>query len=135
MLLYHVVVVKLELCLARSLVTLTAALPMITDPIIQYSSAVRNPSLLSFESDASSETTSSEVTATSSSTIWGPGALAGKGLLSFGKAALRGATAIVIRTRLQALKSVFPHKDEGVAVDEKTQKGYRDLLELTRYGG
>jgi hypothetical protein len=112
-----------------------AALPMTTDPIIQYSSAIRNPSLLSFESESSSETSfsDSEVTATSSSTIWGPGALAGKGLLSFGKAALRGATAIVIRTRLQALKSIFPHKDEGVAVDEKTlQKGYRDMLELTR---
>lgn len=101
---------------------------------VQYSSAVRHPSLLSFESDTDTSfgTASSDVTATSSSTIWGPGTVAGKGLLGFGKAALRGATAVVIQARLQALKSLFPHK--GGSYEGKI-KAYRDMLELTRYVG
>jgi hypothetical protein len=100
---------------------------------IQYLSAVRQPSLLSFESETGSilGTASSDVTATTSSTIWGPGAIAGKGILGVGKAILRGTTAVVIQVRLQVLKSLFPHN--GGSNDEGTlHKAYRDMLELTR---
>jgi hypothetical protein len=104
-------------------------------PLTQYSSFVRNPSILSFQTDSTSdvETLSSDNTVTSSSTIWGPGAVTGKALLAFGKATLRGATAIVIQTRLQVLKSQFPQTDGDES--PTIPKAYRDMLELTRHVG
>jgi hypothetical protein len=73
---------------------------------------------------------SSVYTTTSSSTQWGPGALAGKGILAIGKAVVRSAEYLVITRRLSAIKAVLPcsDKDDG---DGETM--FNDLLELSRY--
>jgi hypothetical protein len=124
-----------------------------------YPSPVRNPSLLSFESDCSTAHTFSgsgdDFTVTFSSKIWGKSdsstahtssdsddhstvspsntiwALTGRALKNFGEAVLRGATAVVIQARLRALKTQFPHlrREDSPTV----AKSYRDMLELTRY--
>jgi hypothetical protein len=79
--------------------------------------------------ESSSASSSSEYTTTSSSTNPGVGSITGKGILAFGKMAQRGLDGIIIRRRLTAMKSVFPH-DDG---DETLDKIYDDVLELSRY--
>jgi hypothetical protein len=71
-------------------------------------------------------------TTTSSSTQWGPGALAGKAIRALGKAVVRSAEYFVISRRLTAIKAALPCSDSG---DEQTLEGiFDDLLELSRYG-
>jgi hypothetical protein len=100
-----------------------------------YHSVVRNRWRLSFQSSAASTSqtvsTNDTGTGTSLSTIRGIGSLTGKALLAFGKATLRGGSAIVIQARLQTLKSQFPHGDSYESPNLPI--AYRDVLELSRY--
>ena len=96
---------------------------------------IQNASLLSFDSatptPSRSESTISDVT--SSSTIWGPGALTGKALVAFGEATLRGVELVVMRRRLHVLRQHFPEYADTPS-PEMVQM-YGDVLELTRYDG
>jgi hypothetical protein len=83
---------------------------------------------LEFGSDVSTEP--SIYTTTTSRTIWGPGALAGKALLALGKWQLRGIEEIVILRRLATISSRFPHTDDTTSSD--MEQVYDDALELTR---
>jgi hypothetical protein len=60
----------------------------------------------------------------------GPGELAGRGLNAVGKIALSGVQNVLVRRRLQALRSHFPHSDYAAIPDLKTI--YDDVLELSR---
>jgi hypothetical protein len=82
---------------------------------------------------SSASFTDSQLTASSSTTVWGPGAIAGKGLLAFGKSALRGVEYFVIHRRLAKIRLRFPHTDDDAA-DEHLDKMYNEILELSRYG-
>ncbi|KAJ6501778.1 hypothetical protein DFH09DRAFT_298375 [Mycena vulgaris] len=88
-----------------------------------------NPSLSSLASSLSSLYTS-----TSSSTQWGPGALAGKAILALGKATLRGAERLVIFRRMVAIKARLPClDDERSGADTCFMDGiFDDLVELSR---
>ena len=70
-------------------------------------------------------------TTTTSRTVPGLGALAGKGILAFGKLALRGLETVVIRQKLAAFKRLFPH-DDNYAHFEHLKEVYDEILELTR---
>jgi hypothetical protein len=83
--------------------------------------------------ESSSASSSSEYTTTSSSTNPGIGSVTGKGILAFGKMAQRGLDGIVIRRRLAAMKSVFPHNDGDETSVQNLDKIYDDVLELSRY--
>ena len=89
-----------------------------------------SPDFASELSWSSSPPCSSEYTTTSSSTIWGPGALLGKFLLAFGKALLHVGEYVVIRRRLSAIKSAFPHHDNSQV--KNLDKLYEDILEVMR---
>ncbi|KAJ6505437.1 hypothetical protein C8R45DRAFT_549030 [Mycena sanguinolenta] len=72
---------------------------------------------------------SSVYTTTSSSTQWGPGALAGKAIRAMGKAVVRGTEYVVISRRLSAIKAAFsPRSDDN----RPTERMFDDLLELSR---
>ncbi|KAJ6568982.1 hypothetical protein B0H19DRAFT_1134371 [Mycena capillaripes] len=72
---------------------------------------------------------SSVYTTTSSSTQWGPGALAGKAILAMGKAVVRNAEYLIVRRRLSAIQAVLPcADDQGGNLEEM----FNDLLELSR---
>ncbi|KAJ6505451.1 hypothetical protein C8R45DRAFT_1181869 [Mycena sanguinolenta] len=76
-----------------------------------------------------SESSGSVYTTTSSSTQWGPGALAGKAIRAMGKAVVRGAEYVVISRRLSAIKAAFsPRSDDN----RPTERMFDDLLELSR---
>jgi hypothetical protein len=70
---------------------------------------------------------------TDTSTVWGPGTLAGKALEAFGEATLRGIENIVIRRKLAALRSAFPHTDNSPGKD--IDGVYDAVLELSRRVG
>ncbi|KAJ6568981.1 hypothetical protein B0H19DRAFT_1232032 [Mycena capillaripes] len=72
---------------------------------------------------------SSVYTTTSSSTQWGPGALAGKAILAMGKAVVRSAEYLIIRRRLSAIKAVLPCPDDQRG---NVEAMFNDLLELSR---
>jgi hypothetical protein len=86
--------------------------------------------------DTASVTTSGSTVLTQPSTVstfssifeWGPGAMAGKGILAVGEALLSGIESIVIRTRLRDIAKRFPHRDDQPIPDEI----YADLVELSR---
>ncbi|KAF9463084.1 hypothetical protein BDZ94DRAFT_652436 [Collybia nuda] len=90
--------------------------------------------------DESSETTTTtslvdtlsttEHSYSTSRTVPGPVALSGKAILALGKTTLRVAENLVIRTRLQALSSTFPHRDRDTikGIDQM----YKDIMELSR---
>jgi hypothetical protein len=82
--------------------------------------------------ESASPSSSSQYTTTSSSTNPGLGSATGKGILAFGKMAQRGFDGIVIRRRLAAMKSIFPHKDDSETSIEKLDSIYDDVLELSR---
>lgn len=73
----------------------------------------------------------SQYTGSSSSTIWGPGALAGKALKACGELALRAWDDIKIRRRLSTLDAQFPDKPSFFILEDDPM--YEDLLELSRY--
>jgi hypothetical protein len=75
-------------------------------------------------------TSAVDSTTTFASTIWGPGTLAGKALEALGEATLRGVENIVIRRKLAAIRSVFPHTDTTDIAD--IDAAYDDVLELSR---
>jgi hypothetical protein len=81
---------------------------------------------------SSSSVADSELTDSSSKTVWGPGALTGKGLVAFGKGALRGVEFFVIRRRLAKIRLRFPHEDDGAADDLELDQMYNEILELSR---
>ncbi|KAJ7872144.1 hypothetical protein B0H14DRAFT_3860471 [Mycena olivaceomarginata] len=82
-----------------------------------------------------SSSTSSLYTTTSSSTQWGPGALAGKALLGLGKAVVRGAEHVIILRRLSAIKAAMPCSDPiDSAQSQGFEKMFGDVLELSRKG-
>ncbi|KAF7367819.1 hypothetical protein MSAN_00846300 [Mycena sanguinolenta] len=76
-----------------------------------------------------SEGDSSLYTTTSSSTQWGPGALAGKAFRAMGKAVLRSAEHIVISRRLSAIRAALPRLEDDQQICERM---FDDLLELSR---
>lgn len=65
--------------------------------------------------------------ASSATTVWGPGTLSGKVILSLGEASLRGLGHVILRLRLAKISSsllkISPDKQERM---------YDDLLELSR---
>lgn len=67
---------------------------------------------------------------TTVSTEQGLGTLLGRGLMAFGEAAKDALDNIVMRRKLAALKSVFPHID--VQDHTASQQNYMDLIELCR---
>ncbi|KAJ7474016.1 hypothetical protein FB451DRAFT_1247634 [Mycena latifolia] len=69
---------------------------------------------------------------TSSSTQWGPGAIAGKAILAMGKATLRSVEHLIISRRIAAIKVVIPCADDDESQPEHLEKMFADLLELTR---
>ncbi|KAJ6605352.1 hypothetical protein DFH09DRAFT_1121235 [Mycena vulgaris] len=69
-------------------------------------------------------------TTTSSSTQWGPGAMAGKAILAMGKATLRGVEHLIISRRIGTIKAVMPCTDDNGS--EHLGKIFGDLLELSR---
>ncbi|KAF7340478.1 hypothetical protein MVEN_01968100 [Mycena venus] len=74
---------------------------------------------------------SSLYTTTSSSTHWGPGAMAGKAILAMGKAVVRGAEYLVISRRLSSMKAIIPTSDD--VLSQLNFEGiFDDLLELSR---
>ncbi|KAJ7691308.1 hypothetical protein B0H17DRAFT_1063431 [Mycena rosella] len=81
-----------------------------------------------------SSSSNSVYTTTSSSTQWGPGALAGKAILAVGKAVLRGAEYLVISRRLSAIKAIMPCLDDNLSQSWSLQRIFEDLLELSRPG-
>ncbi|KAJ7035942.1 hypothetical protein C8F04DRAFT_1341092 [Mycena alexandri] len=83
-----------------------------------------------FAASRTSLSGSSLYTTTSSSTQWGPGAVAGKAIRAMGKAVVRGAEYFVISRRLSGIKAAMPCSD-----DEKrpnVQQMFFDVLELSR---
>ncbi|KAJ7739090.1 hypothetical protein B0H14DRAFT_2638345 [Mycena olivaceomarginata] len=70
-------------------------------------------------------------TTTSSSTQWGPGAMAGKAILAMGKAVVRGTQYLIITRRLSAIKAVMPCSDD-FSNYENFEAMFDDLLELSR---
>jgi hypothetical protein len=79
---------------------------------------------------SSTSVADSELTDSSSKTVWGPGALTGKGLVAFGKGALRSVEYFVIRRRLARIRLRFPHEDDGASDD--LDQMYNEILELSR---
>ncbi|KAJ6605343.1 hypothetical protein DFH09DRAFT_1300075 [Mycena vulgaris] len=73
-------------------------------------------------------------TTTSSSTQWGPGALAGKAILAMGKAVVRGVDYLVISRRMSAIKAVMPCSDDDVGRSRNLETMFDDLLELSGPG-
>ena len=86
-------------------------------------------SVASFQSSSPS----SLYTTTSSSTQWGPGALAGKAILGLGKAVIRGVEYLVISRRISAIKAFMPCWDDNVAQSGNLERMFDDLLELSRH--
>ncbi|KAJ7194929.1 hypothetical protein GGX14DRAFT_404288 [Mycena pura] len=66
----------------------------------------------SLASHTSSQPSLSLYTTTSSSTIWGPGALAGKAILALGKATVRAAERVIILRRLATIRAHLPCTDD-----------------------
>jgi hypothetical protein len=89
----------------------------------------------SLASESSSTVTGTSMyTTTSASFTAGPGELAGRGLNAFGKAALSGVRSVVVRRRLQALSSYFPHTTDDPRIQGLNSKEiYDQVLELSRY--
>ncbi|KAJ7748408.1 hypothetical protein B0H16DRAFT_1461689 [Mycena metata] len=75
---------------------------------------------------------SSLYTTTSSSTQWGPGAVAGKAIRAMGKAVVRGAEYVVISRRLSGIKAVMPCADNELPRRPNVHRMFLDLLELSR---
>ncbi|KAJ7115270.1 hypothetical protein C8R44DRAFT_794364 [Mycena epipterygia] len=71
-------------------------------------------------------------TTTSSSTQWGPGALAGKAILAMGKAVVRSAEHLIILRRMSAIKAATPCSDDSSAQFGSLETMFDDLLELSR---
>ncbi|KAF5388069.1 hypothetical protein D9615_000767 [Tricholomella constricta] len=89
-----------------------------------------NIAFLSSSSALSSSFTSS--TASSGSTVPGPGSLTGKAILALGKATLRSAEYVLIRRRLNVIASKFPLADSDASNVRGIEQMYDDLLELSR---
>ncbi|KAJ7748416.1 hypothetical protein B0H16DRAFT_1553343 [Mycena metata] len=86
----------------------------------------------SFMTSRTSLSGSSLYTTTSSSTQWGPGAVAGKAIRAMGKAVVRGAEYVVISRRLSGIKAVMPCSDNELAQRPNVDQMFVDLLELSR---
>ncbi|KAJ7474026.1 hypothetical protein FB451DRAFT_1174550 [Mycena latifolia] len=80
-----------------------------------------------------SSSTSSLYTTTSSSTQWGPGALAGKAIHALGKAVVRGAEYLIISRRMSAIQATMPCVDGDIVLSQNLVKMFDDVLELSRY--
>ncbi|KAJ7194933.1 hypothetical protein GGX14DRAFT_404292 [Mycena pura] len=87
----------------------------------------------SLASHTSSQLSLSLYTTTSSSTIWGPGALAGKAILALGKATVRAVEQVIILRRLATIRAHLPcTDDDGGSESEFMGRLFDDLLELSR---
>ncbi|KAJ7115255.1 hypothetical protein C8R44DRAFT_984025 [Mycena epipterygia] len=75
---------------------------------------------------------SSLYTTTSSSTQWGPGALAGKAILAMGKAVVRSAEHLIILRRMAVIKAATPCSDDHSTQFGDLETMFDDLLELSR---
>ncbi|KAJ7354121.1 hypothetical protein DFH08DRAFT_933776 [Mycena albidolilacea] len=75
---------------------------------------------------------SSLYTTTSSSTHWGPGAMAGKAILAMGKAVVRSAEYLIISRRLSSIKVALPCSDYEIAQQQRFGAMFDDLLEISR---
>ncbi|KAJ7362996.1 hypothetical protein DFH08DRAFT_841843 [Mycena albidolilacea] len=71
-------------------------------------------------------------TTTSSSTQWGPGAMAGKAILAMGKAVVRSAEYLVISRRLSNIKAALPCSDNDLSQQRNLEAIFEDLLDLSR---
>ncbi|KAF9463090.1 hypothetical protein BDZ94DRAFT_1260035 [Collybia nuda] len=91
---------------------------------------LNNTSTLSFSTFTSSN--GSTNTTSTTSTVPGPGAMSGKAILALGKATLRGAEYIIIRSRLQVIASKLPCEDTAYVAG--IEEIYDDVLELSRRG-
>ncbi|KAJ7052879.1 hypothetical protein C8F01DRAFT_561824 [Mycena amicta] len=112
--------------------------PTMAAPRSRSRRILRSPSLTSLASSLSSLSLSLYTT-TSSRTLWGPGALAGKAILALGKATVRGAERVVIHRRLAVIHANLPCRDDDAAFDSDVHAAFfvglfDDLLELSRPG-
>ncbi|KAJ7870764.1 hypothetical protein B0H14DRAFT_2725309 [Mycena olivaceomarginata] len=71
-------------------------------------------------------------TTTSSTTQWGPGAMAGKSILAMGKAVVRSAEYLVISRRLSNIKATLPCSDNDLSQQRNLEAMFDDLLDLSR---
>ncbi|KAJ6605350.1 hypothetical protein DFH09DRAFT_1353815 [Mycena vulgaris] len=98
----------------------------ITKPVLH---ACMDPAIIPSRRSSSA---SSVYTTTSSSTQWGPGALAGKAILAIGKAVVRGVDYLVISRRMSVIKAAMPCSDDDVGRSRNLETMFDDLLELSR---
>lgn len=89
----------------------------------------------SIDSDQHSTTTADTVetwdSASSTSTVWGPGTLSGKAIKSLGEASLRGVEKLIIRWKLARINATLPQAHRNIDATSLA-KSYDDLLELSR---
>jgi hypothetical protein len=87
----------------------------------------------SFRSSTVDRTSVHSDVTTSPSTIWGPGALAGKALLAFGNATLKGVENVIVSQRLRAIRTFLSNENNRRLTEtEKSEKVFDDLIELSR---
>ena len=82
--------------------------------------------------------TDSDFTHTTSSTVWGPGALSGKALKAFGEISLDMIMKVIIHRRLAAIKRTFdkhPSIFVKPEVSDEVRQMERDLQELRKLVG
>ncbi|KAF8184639.1 hypothetical protein K438DRAFT_1837621 [Mycena galopus ATCC 62051] len=88
-----------------------------------------------YVTDMPASSTSSLYTTTSSSTQWGPGAIAGKALRALGKAVIRGIEHFIILRRLATIVVAMPCLDEADSAEAHNfETMFDDVLELSRRG-
>ena len=88
------------------------------------------PPTYSIASEITVSSSCSDTSGSSSSTIWGPGALTGKALIAFGNTALRAVESAVIYRRLQIIRSYLCQSRDEYSI--QSEQVYDDLLELCR---
>lgn len=84
-------------------------------------------------SDSEIQSLISDSRPSSTSTILGPGAIAGKAIKSLGEFTLRGVDRIIIYTRLRSALAKFPHNDAQAEKIKGIDAIYDTILELSRY--
>ncbi|KAF8141026.1 hypothetical protein K438DRAFT_1878909 [Mycena galopus ATCC 62051] len=101
--------------------------------MLLFGPAVNNNPL--YVTDMPASSTSSLYTTTSSSTQWGPGAIAGKALRALGKAVIRGIEHFIILRRLATIVAAMPCLDEADSAEAHNfETMFDDVLELSRRG-
>ncbi|KAF9462528.1 hypothetical protein BDZ94DRAFT_1322531 [Collybia nuda] len=73
-------------------------------------------------------------TASTSSTVPGPGEISGRAIKALGKMALRGLDKIQLRLHLLALSRLFPHGNRVLGENDDGERMYEELIDLSRPG-